>query len=218
MCVIEFEAKTCGILESISPYQSKNLISVVESEAKMHGIFISKSEPKSLAPVLRRLAGRSCGYWLAGCCSKARGNLEAFFVRSKLKAETERSCQQSPRALVARNSNLHNYARCTQRLSRKPHDLHFFHNIIVHEYNHVYVDYFNYSSTTTLTMSGTTATPPPAAAGSGSTPTTPCATTSRLPAVVALHQLRCAPRLVISRLQRAAALHQLRCAPRLVVS
>jgi hypothetical protein len=69
-------------MESLSP----NL--VTESEAKTHGIFISKSEAKSLAPVLRRLAGRSCGYWLAGCCSKARGNLEAFFVRSKLKAET----------------------------------------------------------------------------------------------------------------------------------
>jgi hypothetical protein len=128
--------------------------------------------------------------------------LEAFFVRSKLKAQTQRSCQQSQRALVARNSNLHNYATCTQMLSKKPHDIHFFHAIVVHEYNHVYVDYFNYSSTTTLAMSGATATPPPAAAGSGSTSTMPCATTSRLPAAAALHQLRCAPRLVVSRPQR----------------
>jgi hypothetical protein len=62
----------------------KKLISVIESGAKTRGIFISKSEAKSLAPVLRRLAGRSCAYWLVCCCSKARGNLEAFFVRSKL--------------------------------------------------------------------------------------------------------------------------------------
>jgi hypothetical protein len=92
-------------------------------------------------------------------------------------------------------------ATATGRSTRKPHDLHFFHTIVVHEYSHVYVDYFNYSSTTTLTMSGATATPPPAAAGSGSTSTTPSAATSCLPTASALHQLRCAPRVLISRLQ-----------------
>jgi hypothetical protein len=93
------------------------------------------------------------------------------------------------------------FATTTQRCTREPYDLHFFHTIVVHEYSHVYVDYFNYSSTTTSTMSGVMAMPPPASAGSGSTSTMPCAATSCLPTAVALHQLRHTPRLVFSRPQ-----------------